>query len=469
MSKPTARTTNSPTVPETEALLPLYQTWLPVQVIRQLFRETGHQFYQRVLPPVLVLWGFIFQRLNPDHTCDAAWSYLSSDAFRERLGLAPLATAQLSESNSAYCQARQRLPWDVVQGLLAATVRTFQQTLADAGRWHGYRVNLFDGSTLRLAASPELTAHYGVATNQHGRSHWPILRLVAGFDLFSGVANGVAEGSYRTSEHTLAVDLIRRLGAGYVHVGDRNFGIYHLLQGIQAVQSQAVLRLKITQAKRLAGSALRSGLDLAVVWGPSRLDDCEADLPTPPIAGRLLYVRLERDGFRPIDLYLFTTLTDRKAFPLEALVRLYGERWNVELDLRHVKTTLRMEQLDGRSVDMVRKELVLGLTAYNLLRGLMGVAAIQAQRLPLELSLAQCWRRTMEACRSIGSTATPADVARVLERLLTRLGHCVLPKRKRERFEPRAVWGRPRVYPTIKGSRDAARAAWMELLRNQKS
>jgi hypothetical protein len=27
------------------------------------------------------------------------------------------------------------------------------------------------------------------------------------------------------------------------------------------------------------------------------------------------------------------------------------------------------------------------------------------------------------------------------------------------------VWGRPEVYPTIKGSRDAARQAWMETLK----
>jgi hypothetical protein len=438
-------------------------------VIHQLFKETGPRFYQRILPPLLVIWGFIFQRLNPDHTCDACWSYLSSDTVRERLGVPPLTVEKLSESNSAYCQARKRLPWAVAQGLLLTTARAFQQAFGDNGLWHGCRVNLFDGSTLRLSASPELTNHYGQASNQHGRSHWPLLRLVAGFDLFSGVANAVAEGPYRTGEHTLAVEVIRQLGAGYVHVGDRNFGIYHLVQVIHAVHSHTVLRLKITQAKRLAGPRLQAGLDLDVVWTPSQFDTCEADLPMPPIAGRLIYVRLERDGFRPIDLYLFTTLLERTEFSVSEVVALYGERGNVELDWRHVKTTLQMEQLAGQSVDIVRKELVLGLTAYNLLRGLMGVAAIRAHRLPLELSLAQCWRRMLDACRGIGPRTSAAEVEPVMERLLIRLGRCVLPKRKRERFEPRAVWGRPQVYPKIKGSREEARQLWMELLKNQKS
>jgi hypothetical protein len=113
----------------------------------------------------------------------------------------------------------------------------------------------------------------------------------------------------------------------------------------------------------------------------------------------------------------------------------------------------------------VRKELLLGLVAYNLLRGLMAIAALQAQRSPLELSLAQCWRRTTDACRSLPQGASSAQVERVLSRLLTRLGRCVLPKRKRERFEPRAVWGRPRVYPSIKGSREKARQAWLDSMK----
>jgi hypothetical protein len=415
----------------------------------------------------MVLWGFIFQRLNPDHTCDAAWSYLSTTTIRQQFGLSGSPLATLSESTSAYCQARRRLPLAVAQGVLRATAQAFQQEVGEQGRWRGYLVNLFDGSTLRLPASQELTEHYGVATNQHGASHWPIMRLVAGFDLYSGVVNDVTEGPYRKSEHALAVRLIRSLGAGYLHVGDANFGVYHLVQVSHGSGGEALLRLSIKHARHLAASSIHSGMDSDVVWSPSPQDHCEPDLPTPAIAGRLIYVRLTRDGFRPIDLYLFTTLVDRDQFPMADLVALYGERWNVELDLRHVKTTLQMEQLDGQSVDIVGKELILGLVAYNLLRGLMGVAALRAHRSPLELSLAMCWRRMVDACRNLPPKATSAEIAGVLDGLLVRLGRCLLPKRKRERFEPRAVWGRPRVYPTIKGSREQARREWVEMLKNK--
>jgi hypothetical protein len=255
------------------------------------------------------------------------------------------------------------------------------------------------------------------------------------------------------------VALIGDLGAGWLHIGDRYLGVYHILQAVEAAESEALLRLNQRTAHCLAGRALESGADLDVIWNKERYDQVEADLPTPEVPGRLLYVRLEKAGFRPIHLYLFTTLTDRQAFPLEELVALYGQRWNVELDLRHIKATLDMERLDGHSVEIVRKELLLGLLAYNLLRGLMTQAALQAGRMPCQLSLAQCWRRTLDACRGLRPDAAPAEVEHVLTVLLGRLGRCLLPKRKRERFEPRAVWGRPRVYPRIKGSREETRQA----------
>jgi hypothetical protein len=447
-------------------LLPLYQRLLPTQVIAALIAETKRTFYQRLMPPVLILWGFIFQRLNDDHTCDAAWSYLSSAAVDPLRAGQKSGRPAVSESTSAYCQARQRLPLGVAKGALRHTAQALQAEFS-VGLWHGLRVNLLDGSTLQLRATQELKAHYGVPSNQHGEAHWPLLRTVVGFDVWSGAVYGLAEGPYRQSEHTLAHQLIGELGPGLVHLGDRNFGVYAILQGVVAAKSQGLVRLKITQAKRLAGARLQPGCDLALVWSPSEYDDCQPDLPTPPIPGRLLYAQLEKPGFRPIHLYLFTTLTDREDFPAEDLMGLYGWRWRNEIDLRHVKTTLKLETLEGKSVDLVRKELYLGLLAYNLLRGLMGLAALRVGREPLELSLAQCWRRTLDTCRRLPENPTETEMDKVLEHLLDRLGRCVLPKRGKERFEPRAVWGRPRVYPTIKGSREQTREAQLEKMRSK--
>lgn len=442
---------------EIAELVPIFRRWLPSELINRLLRETGQRFYERVLPPVVVLWGFIFQRLNHDHTCDAAWAQISGGELGRQLGVEGGRERPVSASTSGYCQARGRLPLSLAQALLPWTAQVLGEELGEQCLWHGQRVTLFDGSTLRLPASRELVGHYGVATNQHGASHWPLMRLVAGFDVYTGAMRGVSEGPYRSGEHTLAVDLVRRLGAGYVHLADRNFGVYHIVQVAVGVGSAAVVRLKITQARRLAEGNLEPGMDRLVEWTPSRHDTCEADLPAGPIMGRLIYARIERAGAQPIHLYLFTTLTDRAEYPAEELVALYGMRWGVEVDLRHVKTTLQMECLAGKSVAMVRKELLLGLVAYNLLRGLMAAAALRVGRSPHELSLAQCWRRTLVVAHTLPADASPEQIAQTADRLLDWLGRCVLPKRPHRRSEPRAVWGRPRVYPTIKHSREQAR------------
>lgn len=449
----------------TDVVLGMFEKMFPSQIIRALYEETKQTYYERLLPPLLILWGFIFQRLSADHSCDAAWSYLSSDSVQEQFGLNKAGQQLCSESTSAYCQARQRLPIKVARQVLAYTSKTIAEKTGDDGRWHGWRVNLFDGSTLQLAASDKLQEHYGTNHNQYRRGHWPLMRLVAGFDFFTGAVNGVAEGPYNVSEHPLAVTLIAELGASILHIGDRFFGAYHVLQAIVAAKSQANLRLNTNSAKRLCASqVLRSGCDLDVVWKKAPYDKIEPDLPTPDITGRLIYSRLEKAGFRPIDLYLFTTLTDREAYSAADLVALYGLRWHVELDFRHLKTTLGMERLDGKSVDIVCKELILGLTAYNLLRGLMTTAALQADVLPCQLSLAKCWRRTIDACRGLSNQTSDEEIARILSRLLQRLGRCLLPKRNHERFEPRAVWGRAQVFPKIKSSREETRAEQLKLM-----
>lgn len=92
-------------------------------------------------------------------------------------------------------------------------------------------------------------------------------------------------------------------------------------------------------------------------------------LSVEPIAGRLIYVRVERPGFRPVDLYLFTTLLDASRYTIAQLVELYGLRWHVELDIRYVKDTLDMGLLTGQSPDIVCKEFDCGLLAYNLILG----------------------------------------------------------------------------------------------------
>lgn len=456
----------SQATPTPADVLPLFKRLLLGQVVTELVAATGKRFYHRLFIPLVVLWGFTFQRLNSDHSCDAATSYFATGAADE---LCPGLSTRMSDNTAGYCKARQRLPLSVVQGTVRHTAQALQAELGTAGLWHGRRVLLLDGSTLLLPAEPTLVAHYGRPSNQRGESHWPILRLVAGFDLCSGAVETLAEGPYRTSEQELAVTVITEAGAGFLWVGDRNFGVYQIVQVAHHSHADVLLRLTACRAKALAkkaGHTLRPGDDLLITWQPSPETSLTPGLPAVPIAGRLIYWRWERPGFRPKDIYLFTTLTDREQYPLVELVQLYARRWGVELDLRHVKTTLDMEMLTSKSVDMVRKELWAGLLAYNLVRGLMGVAARRVGLAPLALSFARCWRRVVDTARTLRPGMSPTAVEAILDRLLNRLSYCRLPKRPPGRIEPRAVWGRLQTFPKIKGSRAEARQAVLDQMKS---
>lgn len=75
----------------------------------------------------------------------------------------------------------------------------------------------------------------------------------------------------------------------------------------------------------------------------------DVTLADGPIPGRVLYVRLKPPGFRPRALSLFTTLLDATRYPLAEVVALYGLRWQVELDDRHIKMTLELEEFTAQS------------------------------------------------------------------------------------------------------------------------
>jgi hypothetical protein len=298
-----------------------------------------------------------------------------------------------------------------------------------------------------------------------------VIRTVAAFCLHTASLLSVEDGSQHESEQVLAKPVLAQLAPNTVCVGDRAFGVFSVAQAARHCGVLTLFRLMAIRAQALAnGQAhpqgkLRSGEDRSVQWTPSCYDQSDPTMSRDPIDGRLIYQRIERDGFRPVDLYFFTTLLDSSESSVEELLALYSRRWHVELDLRYVKSTLDLDFLTGKTVAMVRKELWAGLASYNLVRACMTMAARQADLTPLCLSFAKCWRRTQRALCSLRPTDTPDKLAERLRRLLQRLAKCRLQKRELFRVEPRAVRRRPATYPALKGSRDKARQVALQELR----
>jgi IS4 transposase len=89
-------------------------------------------------------------------------------------------------------------------------------------------------------------------------------------------------------------------------------------------------------------------------------------------------------------------------YPVEELVALYGLRWHIELNLRYLKTQMRLVQLECKSADMARREWVAGLLAYNLIRAAMLCAALNAGLTPFQLSFSAARRHLQRAWEEFG-------------------------------------------------------------------
>ena len=90
---------------------------------------------------------------------------------------------------------------------------------------------------------------------------------------------------------------------------------------------------------------------------------------------RLLRLSVSTPGFRTREVTLVTTLTDAQAYPAEAIRALYAQRWEVELHFHQIKILPGLDLLRCKSPELIEKETLLHLIAYNLIRLLMQQAA----------------------------------------------------------------------------------------------
>ena len=138
-------------------------------------------------------------------------------------------------------------------------------------------------------------------------------------------------------------------------------------------------------------------------------------------------------------LTIVTTLLDPKQYPAADLFALRLRRWDVETDIRHLKTTMGMEVLHCKTVEGVQKELWMFLLIYNLVRAVM-VAAAQRQKVAvsrISFASALAWMR----CARRGDS-------------LPRLA--LIPYRP-NRFEPRVIKRRPKPYDLMVRPRNIMR------------
>lgn len=416
----------------------LYRRVIASPVVDLLSRRYQPKRRNRLYTAGTLFWLMISQRLQPPGSLVQTVARVR----RRHLGGLLRPVKKISRRTGGYCRARLRAPVAMIQAISLYLTTRLQQQLTHEDPRFPAGVYLIDGTMLTLASQAELVRNYPPGKNQHGISHWPLLRMVVLHEARTGLAVAPAWGPRTISEQALAERVLNQLPTGALLLGDRNFGVFSMAYGVAQRQCSMILRLTKARAGRLAGQRVVAGSDQRVVWTPTPADRvAHPELPSGArVEGRLVVAQLA--GWRE-PLYLFTTLELAAA----EVVELYGLRWNIETDLRSIKQTVRLQHINVKSTDMVDKELWVALAAYNLVRAVLCLAALQFNLHPRELSFTHVFWLVESYLPDLLAKPGSARAERELQRLIREAATCRLPRRKNRRSYPREIWLRRRSYP----------------------
>jgi hypothetical protein len=338
--------------------------------VEQLCQDVGYHWRDRDLNPYTTLHLFILQVVN-NNTAMTHLPHLSGKRF----------------TASAYCQARQRLPLELFERL----VERFTQAADDSSRWRGHRVWFADGSGFSMPDTPELRKTFGQPGGQKPGCGFPVAHILTLFDAHSGLLRDVIAAPLRTHDIALVSQQHPKLSVGDILVADRGFCSYAHLALISQAHLHSIFRVhqrQIVDFRPHRPSAVeaegpgrprsrwlkRLGYhDQLVEWHKPimrpRWMSAEqfAQLPERLVVRELRY-RIKDRGCRVREITLVTTLLDPERYPATEIVRLYGQRWQVEVDLRDLKITLGMDVLKGQKLETVMKEMFVFVLVYNLVR-----------------------------------------------------------------------------------------------------
>jgi hypothetical protein len=429
---------------------------VPPTLIHRLCRQLDLTSRQRTLPPVVTTSLFLQQVLHGN---------TAVGDLRHRCGL--------DFTDSAYCQARGRLPVAFFRRLQRAVTGQCRDAEGDdpAAQWHGHRTFLMDGSSFSMPDTAELQEFFGQPGMQAAGCGFPTAHLLALWDAHTGYLVRAIPAPLRTHDLAHAALLPSAMQPGDVLVGDRALCSYaHLalcrqrrLHGLFRAHQRLLIDFRphrpYTHPRRArhqpAGRPRSRWLkrlgkhdQLVEYFKPAERPawlsaDDYARLPESVVV-RELRVRIRQPGRRVREVTLVTTLLDPQRYSARALAKLYERRWAAETNLKYLKETLGMDVLRCGTVPGVIKELLVYVSIYNLVRRVMLEAGRRQGVAPQRISFVDALRWLRHA--------RPGDA-------LPRLR--VNPERP-GRAEPRARKRRPKKYKLLNRPRAVLRAQLLQ-------
>jgi hypothetical protein len=427
--------------------------------IEQAFANQGNLLFaqEEIFSTQVVLWAFLAQVLRGGKGGACAAAVADIATYLQQTGRpAP------SGDTGDYCRARAKLDLGALRQLTTQAACQLEQGADPAWLWQGLHAKLIDGFTFTMPDTPDNQRAFPQIPSQKPGVGFPIARACAVLSLATAAILDLDIAPYQgkqTGESALLRRILDCLRPGDVAVFDRCFCSFLLLAvlGLRGIHFCARLhRHRPSDFRR--GHRLGHDDHLVTWTRPVRPDWMSQELYDQiPQTMTLREIRFQvtSPGHSTTTLVVVTSLTDPVAYPPEKIAQLYGYRWNVELDIRHIKQTLGLDHVRCKSPDMVRRELWVTLLAYNLIRKLMATAAALHGRPPRQIGFTLACQTVLSSWMLLAAGGC-RDSHRLWQRALERIALNEVANRP-GRIEPRALKRRRELYPLMHEPRQAMR------------
>lgn len=319
---------------------------------------------------VVVFWAWLAQILEANASLSKAVSLIQS--WCDEAGL-----PRPSGDTGGYSKGRGRLGIEFLQAVQARINIHLNARVRPEDTYQGHVVKSIDGSTLELDDTEANQLEYPQPSSQKPGCGFPIMGIMGVLNHSHGGWEDFAYGTYTAHDSAVSHQLLHCLNPGDILCGDRAFCTYQLISSLSAKGVFSLMRLHAARHRSLdwhEGKKLGSNQRL-VTWKkpiqqPSGSPLSESEWEALPQRVEIRLIRFyyeDRDG-KKRRMVLATTLTDAEKYDWQELAALYAGRWDIELRLRDVKTTLQMERLRVKTPETARKTLAMSQIAYNLIK-----------------------------------------------------------------------------------------------------
>lgn len=271
-----------------------------------------------------------------------------------------------SLNTAAYSKARNRVPLELVEDLFRQSI--IRDSRNDYSHWLGHRVFIGDGTYVQMQDTKELREKYAVKHNGIESEGYPQGLLETITERGTGQIFSYALSNRHTGELELFYEMMDKLPANSILLVDDLYNTYETFAKLERQNIKIVVPGKRNRNYTVV-KEIREDDEIVIIKKararPEWLPKDAIDLPEEIMLRRVQCVSPEGKPY-----VLYTSVLDEK-IKKDEIVNLYFSRWDIEVSIREVKTIMDINILRSKSDLMIKKELAVSLSAYNLIRKLI--------------------------------------------------------------------------------------------------